>query len=36
LLQAVKETMPRLSFKAMRKLAGWDNAFLDSVLAAKF
>lgn len=36
LLQIIKKTMPRVSFKAMRKLAGWDHNFLDSVLMAQF
>ena len=36
LLRIVKKTMPRVSFKAMRKLAGWDNTFLSSVLLGQF
>jgi predicted transposase YbfD/YdcC len=36
LLQFIKKDNPRVSLKAMRKLAGWDNHFLDSVLMAKF
>ena len=36
LLQMVKKQKPRLSLKAMRKLAGWDHSFLDSVLVARF
>lgn len=36
LLQIIKKTMPRVSLKAMRKLAGWDHSFLDSVLIAQF
>lgn len=36
LLQVIKKTKPRVSLKAMRKLAGWDNGFLDTVLMAKF
>ena len=36
LLQIIKRDKPRVSLKAMRKLAGWDNGFLDSVLMASF
>ncbi len=36
LMQTIKQSNPRLSFKRMRKLAGWDHAFLDGVLMAKF
>lgn len=36
LLRIIKKTMPRVSFKAMRKLAGWDQSFLDKVLMARF
>jgi len=36
LMQIIKKNKPRVSFKAMRKLAGWDNNFLDSILMAKF
>lgn len=36
LLQIVKKDHPRISLKRMRKLAGWDNNFLNSVLIAKF
>ncbi len=36
LLQIIKKTKPRVSLKAMRKLAGWDHSFLDSVLMAQF
>jgi len=36
LLQIIKKDKPRLSLKAMRKLAGWEHDFLDSVLMAKF
>lgn len=36
LLQTIKQSNPRLSLKRMRKLAGWDHGFLDSVLRAKF
>lgn len=36
LLQIVKKARPRMSLKRMRKLAGWDNDFLDEVLMAKF
>lgn len=36
LLQMIKKTKPRVSLKAMRKLAGWDHTFLDSVLMAQF
>ena len=35
LLQIIKKTKPRVSLKAMRKLAGWDHNFLDSVLMAQ-
>lgn len=36
LLRIIKQTKPRVSLKAMRKLAGWDHNFLDSVLMAQF
>ncbi len=36
LLQIIKKVRPRISLKRMRKLAGWDNDFLNTVLAAKF
>ena len=36
LLNIVKKASPRLSLKRMRKMAGWDNAFLEKVLEAKF
>jgi predicted transposase YbfD/YdcC len=36
LMQIIKKSRPRVSFKAMRKLAGWDHDFLDSVLMAQF
>jgi predicted transposase YbfD/YdcC len=36
LLQIIKKDRPRISLKAMRKLAGWDYSFMDSVLMAKF
>ncbi len=32
----VKKASPRLSLKRMRKMAGWDNAFLEKILAAEF
>ena len=35
-LRLVKKDYPRVSFKKMRKLAGWDDGFLDAVLNAKF
>lgn len=36
LLQIVKKTKPRISLKRMRKLAGWDADFLNTVLNAHF
>ncbi len=36
LMQIIKKSRPRVSLKAMRKLAGWDHDFLDSVLMAQF
>ncbi len=36
LLQMVKKDYSRISLKRMRKLAGWDNGFLNSVITAKF
>lgn len=36
LLQIMKKDYPRVSLKRMRKLAGWDNNFLGSVMTAKF
>lgn len=35
LLQIIKKDRPRISLKRMRKLAGWDNDFLDTVLTAQ-
>jgi len=35
LLQIIKKTMPRVSLKAMRKLAGEVHGFLDGVLFAQ-
>jgi predicted transposase YbfD/YdcC len=36
LLRLMKKDYPRISFKKMRKLAGWDYNFMDAVLRAKF
>jgi predicted transposase YbfD/YdcC len=36
LLNIIKKTSPRTSLKRMRKMAGWDNAFLERVLTAEF
>jgi len=36
LLNIVKKASPRLSLKRMRKMAAWDNAFLEKILAADF
>lgn len=36
LLNIVKPTKPRISLKRMRKLAGWDHDFMDTVMTAKF
>ncbi len=36
LLRLMKKEHPRISLKRMRKLAGWDGAFMDAVLRAKF
>jgi len=36
LMQIVKPHYPRISLKRMRKLAGWDNTFLEAVLLAEF
>lgn len=36
LLQIIKKDRPRVSLKAMRKLAGWDYGFMDGVLMANF
>lgn len=36
LLRLVKKDYPRVSLKRMRKLAGWDYGFMDTVLRAKF
>ena len=36
LLKAMKSSMPRTSYKAMRKIAGWDNSFLDAILVGNF
>lgn len=36
LLHIIKKERPRISLKRMRKFAGWDNDFLNTVLTAKF
>lgn len=36
LLKNIKKDKPRVSLKAMRKWAGWDENFLDSVLNTQF
>jgi hypothetical protein len=36
LRQITKKSMSRITFKRMRKLAGWNGDFLDTILAAKF
>ena len=36
LLNIVKKVSPRLSLKSIKKMAGWDNTFLEKVLEAKF
>jgi len=36
LMQVIKPLYPRISLKRMRKLAGWDDEFLHSVLLAEF
>ena len=36
LLNIIKKASPRLSLKRMRKMAGWDNLFLERVLFAEF
>ena len=36
LLQIAKKDMKRISLKRMRKLAGWSDDFLNTVLAAHF
>lgn len=36
LLNIVKKTSSRLSLKRMRKMAGWDDTFLEKVLVAEF
>jgi predicted transposase YbfD/YdcC len=36
LLQLKKREMPRQSIKRLRKMAGWDNRILDSILAQAF
>ena len=36
LLHIIKKDRPRVSLKGMRKMAGWDHGFMDSVLMAKF
>jgi predicted transposase YbfD/YdcC len=36
LLNVVKKASPRLSLKRMRKMAGWDNTFLEKILTAQF
>jgi len=36
LLRIIKKDRPRVSLKGMRKMAGWSNDFLDTVLVAQF
>ena len=36
LLKTMKPSRPRTSYKAMRKIAGWENSFLDDILVANF
>ena len=36
LLKTMKPNRPRTSYKAMRKIAGWENSFLDDFLMANF
>lgn len=36
MLKQMKESMPRVSYKAMRKMAGWENSFVDDILVANF
>lgn len=36
MLKTMKSSRPRTSYKAMRKIAGWENGFLDDVLMANF
>ena len=36
LLKTMKPSRPRTSYKAMRKIAGWENSFLDAILMANF
>jgi predicted transposase YbfD/YdcC len=36
LLQQIKKDMPRASIRRLRKLAGWDEDFLNTVLSIKF
>ena len=36
LLKTMKPSRPRTSYKAMRKIAGWENSFLDNILEANF
>ncbi len=36
LLQIIKKNNPRISLKGMRKMAGWDYGFMDTILMTKF
>jgi len=36
LLKTMKSSRPRTSYKVMRKMAGWENSFLDDILVANF
>ena len=36
LMSIIKKASPRISLKRMRKKAGWDNDFLETILSAKF
>ena len=36
LMKVIKQSRPRTTFKRMRKMAGWDSGFMESILRAKF
>ena len=36
IFQIMKKSRPRVSIKAMRKLAGWDHQFMDDLLMLQF
>ena len=36
MLKQMKQSMPRVSYKAMRKMGGWENSVVTDILVANF